>query len=168
VLGKDYDGQDCALAAALEVLGERWTLLIVRDAFFGVRRYSDFVTRLGIPRAVLSDRLKGLVEHGVLVRTDDRRYELTPAGRELWPVVHALIAWGSKHRRPATNTYRHAACGTELAAGALCPACGVVPPPEDVLTRPRGGRADADPLRGAIRGPRRLLEPADGPVTLGA
>src|ERR671937_314334 len=68
VLGKDYEGQECALAAALEVLGERWTLLIVRDAFFGVRRYSDWVARLDIPRAVLAERLRGLVDHGILVK----------------------------------------------------------------------------------------------------
>jgi DNA-binding HxlR family transcriptional regulator len=91
VLGKDYDGQECALASTLEVLGERWTLLIVRDAFFGVRRYSDWVARLDIPRAVLSDRLRGLVASGILAkRADPERagrelYVLTEAGTELWP-----------------------------------------------------------------------------------
>ena len=71
MLGKDYAGQECALASTLEVLGERWTLLIVRDAFFGVRRYSEWVARLDIPRAVLSERLRGLVANGVLARRDD-------------------------------------------------------------------------------------------------
>src|SRR5947209_9626047 len=114
VLGKDYERQDCALASALEVLGERWTLLIVRDAFFGVRRYSDFVAHLDIPRAVLADRLRSLVEHDVLAKLDDQTragrhvYELTPAGKDLWPAVHALTMWGSKHRRRASNLYRHA------------------------------------------------------------
>src|ERR671923_2509318 len=106
MLGKDYAGQECALASALEVLGERWTLLIVRDAFFGVRRYSDFVARLDIPRAVLSDRLRGLVANGILVQRDDparagrRIYELTPSGEELWPALHALIGWGARPPRP--------------------------------------------------------------------
>jgi DNA-binding HxlR family transcriptional regulator len=172
VLGKDYERQHCALASALEVLGERWTLLIVRDAFFGVRRYSDFVARLDIPRAVLSDRLKSLVDQGVLVRRDDPAragrglYELTPAGKELWPALHALIAWGSKHRRRAAFSYRHAACGTELAVGALCPSCRIVPPPEDVAMIPRrrrrtttDGRTDA--VSTMIHRPRRLLEPVD-------
>jgi DNA-binding HxlR family transcriptional regulator len=171
VLGKDYEGQECALASTLEVLGERWTLLIVRDAFFGVRRYSDWVARLDIPRAVLSDRLRGLVDHGILVTRDDpdhagrRLYELTPAGEELWPALHALITWGARHRRPSTNTYRHAACETELGPGAACPRCGVVPRPADVVVVPRRmgstGRR-TDPVSRAIRGRRRrLLEPVD-------
>jgi DNA-binding HxlR family transcriptional regulator len=169
VLGKDYPGQECALASALEVLGERWTLLIIRDAFFGVRRFNDFVVRLDIPRAVLAERLKGLVEHGVLLRRADPTragrhvYELTPAGKELWPALHALIAWGSDHRRRSTNLYRHAECGTELAVGALCPACGVVPPPEDVVTAPSGRTAPVrtDAVSEIIRRPRHLLEPVD-------
>ena len=170
MLGKDYEGQECALAAALEVLGERWTLLIVRDAFFGVRRYSDWVARLDIPRAVLSDRLRGLVDHGILARRDDpdhagrRLYELTPAGEELWPALHALIAWGASHRRPSTNTYRHAVCETELGPGASCPRCGLVPAPGDVLVVPRrtDGRGRTDPISRAMSGRRRrLLEPID-------
>jgi len=169
MLGKDYEGQECALAAALEVLGERWTLLIVRDAFFGVRRYSDWVARLDIPRAVLSDRLRGLTAAGILAKRDDPAragrgmYELTPAGEDLWPALHALIAWGAAHRRPSTNTYRHAPCGSELGAGAACPACGGVPPARDVMLVPRdaaaGGRTD--PVSVAMRGARRLLEPVE-------
>jgi DNA-binding HxlR family transcriptional regulator len=170
VLGKDYEGQECALASALEVLGERWTLLIVRDAFFGVRRYSDWVARLDIPRAVLSDRLRGLVANGILAQRDDpdragrRLYELTDAGRELWPALHALIAWGARHRRPSTNSYRHAVCETELGPGAACPACGLVPGAEDVLVVPRGGPdrpSRTDPVSAAMRAPRRLLEPIE-------
>ena len=66
-LGSDYAGQTCSMARALEIVGERWTLLIVRDAFFGVRRFADFAAHLDIPRAVLSGRLKALVEAGVMV-----------------------------------------------------------------------------------------------------
>jgi DNA-binding HxlR family transcriptional regulator len=169
VLGKDYEGQECALAAALEVLGERWTLLVIRDAFFGVRRYSDWVARLDIPRAVLSDRLRGLVANGILVRRQDPEraarhlYELTPAGTELWPALHALIAWGAQHRLPSSNSYRHADCGTELGPGAMCPACGVVPPAADVLVVPRatGVRGRTDAVSAAMRAERRLLEPIE-------
>jgi DNA-binding HxlR family transcriptional regulator len=174
VLGKDYEGQECALAAALEVLGERWTLLIVRDAFFGVRRYSDWVARLDIPRAVLAERLRGLVASGILVKRDDPHragrhvYELTPAGRDLWPALHALIGWGSRHRRRSTNAYRHAACDAELGPGAVCPSCGIAPEPEDVLVVPRGedGPGRTDPVSAALRRPRRLLEPVEvsGPL----
>ena len=68
MLGSDYEAQDCSLARALGVVGERWTLLIVRDAFYGVRRLNDFQAHLDIPRAVLTDRLSGLVDDGVLQR----------------------------------------------------------------------------------------------------
>src|SRR6202451_518856 len=104
MLGKDYQGQDCALARALEVVGERWTMLIVRDALYGVRRFNDFQAHLDIPKAVLSDRLSGLVEDGVLERKPDpdrpgrHVYELPRAGRDLWPVLHALLTWGVRHR----------------------------------------------------------------------
>jgi DNA-binding HxlR family transcriptional regulator len=169
MLGKDYAGQECALASALEVLGERWTLLIVRDAFFGVRRYNDFVARLDIPRAVLSDRLRGLVANSILAQREDparagrRVYELTAAGEELWPALHALIAWGARHRRPSTNRYLHAACGTELGPGAACPACGCVPPASEVLLEPgaAGAPRRTDPVSAAMRAPRRLLEPVE-------
>ena len=89
MLGKDYQRQDCSLARALEVIGERWTLLIVRDAFYGVRRFNDFQVHLDIPKAVLSDRLSGLADDGILERRRDpdhagrHIYELTPAGRRL-------------------------------------------------------------------------------------
>ena len=94
MLGKDYQRQDCSLARALEAIGERWTLLIVRDAFYGVRRFSDFQAHLDVPKAVLSDRLSGLVDDGILERRPDpdrtgrHLYELTAAGRDLWPVLH--------------------------------------------------------------------------------
>src|SRR5690349_4757082 len=97
VLGKDYEGQDCALARALEVVGERWTLLIIRDAFYGVQRFSDFQAHLDIPRAILAQRLNGLVDTGILERSPDvahagrQLYRLTAAGRELWPALHALL-----------------------------------------------------------------------------
>src|ERR671914_269155 len=95
-LGKDYAGQDCSIAQALELIGERWTLLIVRDAFYGVRRYSDFLAHLDIPRAVLAERLTALTAAGVLER---RRYQesppreeyvLTTMGVDLFPIVYTL------------------------------------------------------------------------------
>jgi DNA-binding HxlR family transcriptional regulator len=169
MLGKDYRLQDCSIARALEVVGERWTLLIVRDAFYGVRRFNDFLVHLDIPRAILADRLSGLVEDGVLERRADPRhagrhlYELTPAGRDLWPVLHALLAWGDQHRHRNSRMFAHAACGTELDPSGACPACRVTPGPEDVLTRPRGGGAGLrdDSVARALRASRRLLDPVD-------
>jgi DNA-binding HxlR family transcriptional regulator len=167
MLGKDYERQDCSLARALETIGERWTLLIVRDAFFGVRRFSDFQAHLDIPKAVLSDRLSGLVEDGVLARRPDPErpgrqvYELTAVGRDLWPVLYSLLVWGGRHRSPNSRVFEHAACGTRLDDRGTCPVCGITPAPEDVVTvaRPgRGGLRD-DPVAVALGAPHRLLEP---------
>ena len=94
-LPNDYAGQACSLARSLEIIGERWTLLIVRDAFWGVRRFADFIDHLGIPRAVLASRLKTLVAAGVLTRVAGERhleYELTDKGTKLWPIVRDLMA----------------------------------------------------------------------------
>src|ERR1700677_1449865 len=100
-LPKDYAGEGCSLARALEVVGERWTLLIVRDAFFGVRRFSDFAAHLAIPRAVLTHRLAALTEAGVLALVPGAHghdeYVLTGKGADLWPAVRALLAWGDDY-----------------------------------------------------------------------
>src|SRR5437764_12621647 len=145
-LGKDYEAQDCSLARALELVGERWTLLIIRDAFYGVRRYSDFVTHLGVPRAVLAERLQALTAAGVLEkhREPGRReeYVLTGMGRALWPAVHALGHWGTTHLAPngPSRLYVHTACGTRIDPVGACPACGGPPvPPEDIEGRPGPG-----------------------------
>src|SRR5947209_2808227 len=167
MLGKDYEAQDCSLARALGVVGERWTLLIVRDAFYGVRRFNDFQAHLDVPRAVLSERLRGLVDAGILGRRPDPRsrhaqvYELTAAGRELWPVLYALLVWGDRHRYRNARTYEHVACGTRLDEGGRCPHCALTPGPEDILTVPRRGRgrSRSDPVAVALRRPHRLLEP---------
>ena len=169
MLGKDYERQDCAIARALEVIGERWTLLIVRDALYGVRRFSDLHVHLDVPKAVLSDRLSGLVEHGILERRPDPDhagrylYELTATGRELWPVLHALVVWADRNSFPNSRLFRHAACGTELDDAADCPACGITPGVDDIVTEPRSGRGRGreDPVAVALRGPHRLLEPLE-------
>jgi DNA-binding HxlR family transcriptional regulator len=170
MLGKDYEGQDCSIARTLEVVGERWTLLIVRDALYGVRRFSDFQTHLDIPKAVLSERLNTLVEQGVLERHPDpdregrNLYELTAAGRELWPVVHALFRWSERNRSPSNRRFRHALCGTELDGAGACPSCGITPPVEDVLMDPRRARTSSriDAVAIALRKPHRLTQPLPG------
>jgi DNA-binding HxlR family transcriptional regulator len=170
MLGKDYEAQDCSLARALGVVGERWTLLIVRDAFYGVRRFNDFQAHLDIPRAVLSDRLTGLVEEGILERRPDPNragahiYALTDAGRDLWPALYALLVWGDRHRHRNSRVYMHATCGVALDGHGRCAKCGLTPGPEDILTEPRRGRrgkARSDPVAVALRGAHRLLEPLE-------
>ena len=98
-LPREYAGQACSIAKALEIVGERWTLLIVRDAAYGVRRFSDFVTHLDIPRRVLTERLKFLVEEGILEKQPAggrEEYALTDKGLALVPVIRALAAWGDE------------------------------------------------------------------------
>jgi DNA-binding HxlR family transcriptional regulator len=170
MLGNRYENQDCSIARALDVVGERWSLLIVRDALFGVRRFSDFVEHLDIPKGVLSTRLQALVDAGVLERREDPRhagravYEPTDLGRGLWPVVHALAQWGGRlvDRESPRRRYRHAACDTELDAHGACPRCGVVPDVEDVaMTWTKGKRPPrrTDRVSLALQEPRRLLSP---------
>lgn len=100
---KRFDGMNCSLAQALDVVGERWTLLILRDAFFGVRRFSHFQRSLGIARNILAARLARLVAEGILEKCDSpecahAEYRLTAAGWELQPVLLALTHWGDRHR----------------------------------------------------------------------
>ena len=103
VLKRDYDDQNCSVARALEVVGERWTLLIIRDAFLGLRRFDQFQESLGIARNVLTDRLNRLVEEGILdrVRYNERperyEYRLTPKGRDLGIALAGLRQWGDKY-----------------------------------------------------------------------
>jgi len=169
MLGKDYVDQDCALARALEVVGERWTLLILRDAFYGVRRFNDFHAHLDIPKAVLADRLSALVDEGVLERVPDPEhggrnlYQLTSSGRELWPAIHALMSWGGRHRRPNSREFVHAACHTLLDDEGRCSHCGLTPGPDAIVTQPRAGRKPrrSDPVAVALRAPHHLLEPLE-------
>src|SRR6516162_7599900 len=145
MLGKDYQRQDCALARALEVVGERWTLLIVRDAFYGVRRFGDFQAHLDIPKAVLAERLSSLTDAGILERRPDPAhagrhiYELTAAGLDLWPALYALLMWGGRHRAPNSRLYQHATCGNDLDQNGRCEKCQTTPGPEDIQTTPRPG-----------------------------
>ncbi|PZF85348.1 winged helix-turn-helix transcriptional regulator [Jiangella anatolica] len=166
-LGTDYSGQDCSLARALELVGERWTPLILRDAFVGVRRYRDFLDHLDIPRAVLAARLQALVDAGVMAkeRYQDspprEEYVLTAKGRELWPALHLLGQWGEQHltERGPRRLYTHLPCGSRLRNGS-CPSCGAVEL-EDVEVRPGPGLVSTrtDAVSVALREPRRLLDP---------
>jgi len=104
MLKRHYDGQEaCSVAQTLEVIGERWTLLIIRDAFLGLKRFDDFQESLGIARNVLSDRLRRLVDEGIFERVPyaerPARYEylLTEKGRDLFTALNALRQWGDEH-----------------------------------------------------------------------
>ena len=103
MLKRDYEGQNCSIARALEIVGERWTLLIVRDAFAGMRRFEEFQESLGVARNVLTERLNRLVDEGILerVRYSDRperyEYRLTRKGSDLNVALAGLMQWGDKY-----------------------------------------------------------------------
>ncbi|MBV8984325.1 MAG: helix-turn-helix transcriptional regulator, partial [Acidimicrobiia bacterium] len=116
----EIDQQDCSVAQALSIVGDRWTLLILRDAFMRVRRFEDFLESTGAPRPVLSERLKTLVDNGVLEkqqyseRPDRFEYRLTEMGLDLWPVLISLLRWGDKWEAGKAGPpveVRHKGCG---------------------------------------------------------
>jgi DNA-binding HxlR family transcriptional regulator len=164
-LGTDYERQDCSLARSLEVVGERWTLLILRDAFLGVRRFTDFQAHLDISRAVLSARLDALVADGLMTRSGagHPEYALTEEALGLWPAIFALLQWGDRRTTPGRprRLFRHVGCG-DLGADGRCTTCDRSPAPGDIDVRPGPG-ADrtrrVDPVAVALREPHRLLEP---------
>ena len=121
---------NCSVARSLEVIGEWWTLLVVREAFNGVRRFDDFQGRLGIARNVLATRLQGLVDHGILERRlyqqrpERFEYRLTDKGRDLYPILISLMRWGDKYTAgdsgpPVRLTHE---CGHDPAAMPACSA----------------------------------------------
>ena len=167
-LPKDYADQGCSLSRSLEILGERWTLLIVRDAFYGVRRFSDFAEHLGIPRSVLAARLDGLVASEVLAKVSggDRgypEYELTDRGRQLWPAIYGLICWGDKNLADdgPPRLFEHARDGGRVKSDGVCSACGEHVPAPDFQAVPGPGLhplSDPDPVTAALSQPHRLLD----------
>jgi len=154
-LQSTYAGQECSVAAALELVGERWTLLIVREALLGVHRFDEMQGDLGIARNVLQARLARLVDAGILERRPYQErperfeYHLTAKGLDLWPVVVALMHWGDKHGGLAGGppvTLEHRDCGGAVDAHRLCVACGAQLGPRDVWARPGRSVSSRHPL----------------------
>jgi DNA-binding HxlR family transcriptional regulator len=133
MLGKTYDGQYCSVARSLEVVGERWSLLILRDAILsGVTRFGDFQHNLGIATNVLASRLEGLIEAGLMERDADGTYRLLPPGEDLKPVILAFVQWGDKWRAPdgPPGLFTHAVCGSPVTVVAECETHGTISPDE--------------------------------------
>lgn len=155
MLPSSYDTQVCSIARALELVGERWTLLIIRDVFLGVRRFEDLQRDLGIARNVLASRLDKLTADGILER---RRYSehpprdeflLTEQGLDLWPTVVALMQWGDQHR-PSPNgpptVLQHKRCGGAVSAHRICERCGAELGARDVTAVAGPGAPPDHPL----------------------
>ena len=141
----DYSRQSCSIAATLEVIGDPWTLLVIRDAFNGVTRFEQWQDNLGVARNVLAARLKSLVQHGVLEprlyseRPPRNEYVLTARGKDLYGVLVTLHAWGEKHLygdEPSGVVMTHKTCGQSLKPRIACGCCNEIVKPRDIkLTR---------------------------------
>ncbi len=148
---EDLDRENCSLARTLSVVGDRWTLMVLRECFLGQRRFEQFEGRLGIARHVLADRLKKLTEAGVLARTAyqerPRReeYRLTEKGRDLHAAMLALIQWGDKYMAgeegPPIERV-HKACGHVMETVPVCSECGEPVSAHDVTVRAGPGAGE--------------------------
>lgn len=133
MLRREYEGQECAIAATLEVVGERWTLLILRDILRGNRRFDQLQDGLGLARNVLSNRLARLTDEGIIERRPyqerPQRFEyfLTEKGLDLWPVLVAMLGWGDKHvygEDGGPVVMIHKECGGRINDRRICEDCG--------------------------------------------
>ena len=157
MLRADYDEQNCSIARTLEFVGERWSLLILREAFLGTRRFDEFQSRLGIARNVLQSRLERLTEGGLMRRVAYQErplryeYRLSRKGVDLWPVVVALMKWGDRYAAPngPPTLLVHKDCGGEVNDRRCCARCGDELEAWDVV-----------PVRGPGADDRRLPQPA--------
>lgn len=142
---RDLGREPCSIARTAAVIGDRWTLMILRDCFLGVRRFDEFQARLGISRTIIADRLKLLTEEGVLRRVAYQEnpvrheYRLTEKGLELHPAILAIAAWGDRHyadERGPPILRRHKACGCDFQPVQVCSECGEPVDARGVEARP--------------------------------
>ena len=151
MLPRTYDDQVCSIARSLELVGDRWTLLIIRDALRGARRFDDFRARLNVAHNVLSDRLSRLTEAGVFERRryqerpDRYEYRLTQQGKDLWPALMSLLLWGDRYLAPAGPPLllTHRGCGGRLTPRLTCAVCGDALAYGDVETAPGPGAQES-------------------------
>ncbi|MDQ8044675.1 MAG: helix-turn-helix domain-containing protein [Solirubrobacteraceae bacterium] len=163
-LNNDFADQNCSVARTLEVIGERWSMLVIRDVFLGIRRFDEIQRHLGISRNVLTARLAHLLDLGVLKkvlyseRPERYEYKLTARGRDLWPVLMAMMQFGDEHA-PAPDgpprVFSHKDCGGDIDKLHLrCEVCGQDVGPFDVV-------GAVGPGHGGPKGEFGPLEPAN-------
>jgi DNA-binding HxlR family transcriptional regulator len=154
MLGSEYSTQNCSIARTLELVGERWTFLVLRDVFLGVRRFDALQRDLGVARNVLAARLERLVEQEILTRVPysqrPTRYEyrLTDKGLDLWPAIVELLRWGDRYAAPQGPpiVIRHTGCGGELGERRICNRCGEPLGVRDVRAEPGPGATAREPV----------------------
>jgi len=141
-LGRTYEGENCSAARALEIVGERWSLLIIRNAAFaGMTRFSDLEHSLGIAPNILAKRLEGFVVQGLMGRGDGGDYVITQKGRELCEVIVALCQWGDRWAAPdgPPVLFQHADCGGAIRLRLQCDKCAREPTSAEVVAVPGPG-----------------------------
>jgi DNA-binding HxlR family transcriptional regulator len=155
MLRNDYQSQSCSIAGALEVVGERWSLLIVRDILLGLRRFDELQANLVIARNVLQTRLQRLQEHGVIERIPYQQhpvrheYRLTEKGLDLWPTIVALMKWGDRYASPEGGPavlIEHRDCGGAVDEHRICERCSAKLRARDAIGRPGPGASPNHPL----------------------
>jgi DNA-binding HxlR family transcriptional regulator len=146
----DWSVENCTIGRAMSILGERWTVVVLREVFSGVRRFDDLRERTGIPRQVLTNRLATLVDQGVLRRVPYQEpgarsrdeYRLTPKGFDLYPVLVAVREWGDRYladpEGPPLATV-HRECGAQVRIQLRCDAGHDLESPREVVPRPGPG-----------------------------
>lgn len=172
MLGSDYGKQNCSIARTLELVGERWTLLVLRDVFLGVRRFDALQRDLGVARNVLAARLERLVDEEVLAKVPyserplRHEYRLTDKGLDLWPIVIELLRWGDRYAAPQGPpvVLRHTGCGGELGERRLCTRCGELLGARDVRAEPGPGARLAPTGTAAREAAAHAARLPDGPL----
>jgi DNA-binding HxlR family transcriptional regulator len=163
MLKNDYEDQNCSIARTLELVGERWTILVLRDVFLGRRRFDQMQQSLGVARNVLAVRLDRLVAEGILEkipyqeRPVRHEYRLTSKGLDLWPVIVELLRWGDRHAASAAGppiVLRHKGCGGELGEHRICARCGELLEVGDVRGEPGPGAGVGPSVRRSARASR--------------
>ncbi|MDQ6934582.1 MAG: winged helix-turn-helix transcriptional regulator [Actinomycetota bacterium] len=147
MLPRRYDALNCSIARSLEVVGDRWTVLILRNALVGQTKFEQFAASLGVASNVLTDRLTRLTDEGIVERRAYQEkpvrheYVVTEKGRELWPVLVAFIEWGDRHHAPdgPPRLVVHAGCGGRLRQQLTCADCGEAVSTDAIETRPGPG-----------------------------
>ena len=158
---REFEGQNCSLARALAVVGERWSLLVMREVMAGRRRFREIRRQTGVASNILSDRLDTLVERGVLERRASREdpatpeYGVTRKGLDLLPVLIALARWGDAYESPngPPREFFHSQCDHEIESLMHCPHCGRDVRPEEVRARPGPGATPEQRAEGELPAP---------------
>jgi DNA-binding HxlR family transcriptional regulator len=156
---RPFSDQNCSVAGALSIVGDRWTLLVMREVLFGRRRFAEIKRNTGIAPNILSDRLQVLVEHGLLHRRrysehpESYEYSPTPKGLDINPVILALMHWGDQYASPSAGPPRvavHAKCGHDADPELHCSHCGEVLRTVEMTTRPGPGANAAQLAAGVL------------------